>query len=271
VVGHRAPVAVALSCAAVGIATAAGAQSAARGGGDAEVTTFTVRFENVSKPSTLKLSSGRTVAIPLSAGVWAVHTGGNPIFTPGQLEPGLGLKGLAEAGLARDFAANLGRVAGVRRAGAFEKSMIPLITIGGMNPRKPMATAGQPDSSGMLQSGRYYEFTIDARPGDRLSLASMIGQSNDGLIATGSDGVVLFDANRRPVNGDITGQLSLWDAGTEVNEEPGLGRNQGVRQAVAFAGDPERLPVRAMSDAEFGARWPAVGKMVRVTVRPARR
>ncbi len=258
---------IALSCAAIGLAHATGAQSAARGGPAVAVTRFTVRFENVSKPSTLKLSTGRAVAIPLSAGVWAVHTAGNPIFTPGRLDAGLGLKGLAEAGLAREFAPNLGSVAGVRAAGAFEKSMIPLITIGGMNPRKPMAVAGKPDSSGMLQPGRYYEFTVEARPGDRLSLASMIGQSNDGLIGSGAEGIALFDANTRPVTGNVTGQLSLWDAGVEVNEEPGLGRNQGVRQGVAHAGDPERRPVRAMSEAEFGALWPPVTKMVRVTVR----
>jgi hypothetical protein len=258
-------VVVVLSCAAIGIAPATGAQTAARGGPAVAVTQFTVRFENVSKPSTLKLSTGRAVAIPLSAVVWTVHTAGSPIFTPGKLDAGLGLKGLAEAGMARELAANLWSVAGVRAAGAFDKSLIPRITIGGMNPRKPMA--GTADGSSMLLSGRYYEFTVDARPGDRLSLASMIGQSNDGLIATGPEGIALFDANNRPVTGNITAQLFLWDAGTEVNEEPGLGRNQGVRQGASHAGDPERRPVRAMSDAEFGALWPAVSKMVRVTVR----
>ncbi|MHB0964413.1 MAG: spondin domain-containing protein [Gemmatimonadaceae bacterium] len=263
---HRAILAAALSCATVGIAPATTAQSAARSGPAVAVTQFTVKFENVSKPSTLKLSTGRAVAIPLSAVVWAVHAAGNPIFTPGKLDTGLGLKGLAEAGLARELAANLGSVAGVRAAGANDKSMIPRITIGGMNPRKAMA-AGTADGSSMLESGRYYEFTVDARPGDRLSLASMIGQSNDGLIATSPEGIALFDANNRPLTGNITAQLSLWDAGTEVNEEPGLGRNQGVRQGAAHAGDPERRPIRAMADAEFGALWPAVGKMVRVTVR----
>lgn len=246
---------------------AADAQSAARGGTIVVVTQFIVRLENVSKPSTLKLSNGRAVAIPLSAVVWAVHTASNPIFTPGKLDAGLGLKGLAEAGLARELAANLGSVAGVRAAGASDKSMIPRITIGGMNPRKPMTAAGTADGSSMLESGRYYEFTVDGRPGDRLSLASMLGQSNDGLIATGPEGIALFDANNRPVTGNVTAQLSLWDAGTEVNEEPGLGRNQGVRQGAAHAGDPERRPIRAMSDAEFGALWPVVSKMVRVTVR----
>ena len=258
----------ALWCAAFNWATAISAQSTERGAVDADAVRFTVRFENVSKPSTLRLSTGRGVEIPMSAGVWAVHTAGNPLFTPGKLDAGLGLKGLAEAGLARDFAVNVRNVAGVRSAGAFEKSLIPRITIGGMNPRKTMSGTDNADGAGMLFPGRYYEFTIDARPGDHLSLASMIGQSNDGLVATGPAGIELFDANRVPVTGDVTGQLSLWDAGTEMNEVPGLGRNQGLRQGAPHAGDPERRPVRAMSEAEFGALWPPVRKIVRVTVRP---
>jgi hypothetical protein len=262
---------------AIAIATAVGAQGAESGRADSAVTRFTVRIENTSTPSTLKLSSGGAVAIPVSPGVWAVHTAGNPILTPGQIEPGLGLKGLAEAGMASEFAANLGGVAGVKSYGAFEKPLAPRITIGGMKPRrdmpvaKPDASASRETASRMLQPGHHFEFTIEARPGDRLSLAMMIAQSNDGLVATGPEGIALFDASGRPVTGDVTGQLALWDAGTEVNEEPGLGRNQGLRQGAAHAGDPERRPVRLMSDAEFGALWPAVGAIVRVTVRPAAR
>ena len=264
---HHTVVAAALVGAAIGVAPAIGGQSAVRGGSDPGVTRFTVRIENVSKSSTLKLSRGGAAAVPISPGVWAVHSAGNPLLTPGKIEPGLGLKGLAEAGLAREFAANLAGVAGVKSFGAFDKPLMPTITIGGMNPRKPMAAAGKTEASGMALSGRYYELSIDARPGDRLSLALMIGQSNDGLIANGPDGIALFNAEGRPVTGDLTGQLFAWDAGTEVNEEPGLGRNQGVRQGAAHAGDPERRPIRAMSEAEFGTLWPPVSKMVRLTLK----
>jgi hypothetical protein len=228
---------------------------------DADTVSFLVRIENVSNAGTLRLSAGGAVAIPLSPGVWAIHTGANPILSPGEVDAGLGLKGLAEAGIAGAFAANLQAVPGVRSAGVFDK---PLGRRRGM----PRGQTDRASSSRMLQRGQHFEFTVHARPGDRLSLAAMVAQSNDGLIATGRDGIELFDAAGRPISGEVTSQLSLWDAGTEVNEEPGTGRNQGLRQGAPHAGDPERNPVRPMSEAEFGQLWPPTVKMVRVTISP---
>jgi hypothetical protein len=121
----------------------------------------------------------------------------------------------------------------------------------------------------MSQESR--EFTpgsVKARPGDRLSLALMLSQSNDGLLASGAAGIPLFDDGGRPVQGELTSQLSLWDAGTEVNEEPGAGRNQGLRQGAPHAGDPERRPVRPIAEAEYGDRWPPVERIVKVTITP---
>ena len=66
----------------------------------------------------------------------------------------------------------------------------------------------------------------------------MFGQSND-LFYSNDRPIALFDAAGKPVRGDMTPQLSLWDAGTEVNEEPGLGPNQGPRQKTPEAGVAE--------------------------------
>ncbi len=243
--------------------TAMRAQTAQRDDVSQVPVRFTVRVENVSTSSTLRRSSGGPVAIALSPGVWAVHTATNPILAPGQLESGLGLKGLAEAGMARAFAPNLGGVAGVKKHGVFNEPVAATADPVGVG-----TSAGGPGAprSRLLQPGFRFEFTIEARPGDRLSLAVMIGESNDGLLATGAEGMALFDANGRPISGNMTAQVFMWDAGTEVNEEPGLGRNQGARQAAPHAGDPERRPVRLMSEAEFGGLWPTVSKMVRVTL-----
>ena len=243
----------------------AGTQVPQGAGGPASSTRFTVRVENASRSTTLKLSNGKTAAIPLSPGVWVVHTGPNPLFTSGQVEPGLGLEGLAEAGRAAAFAANFQKASGVSAAGVCKQ---PVATTSGPNAFEGSAPA-EPKSP-ILDPGFHYEFTVEARPGDRLSLAMMIGESNDGLVATGADGIALFDASGRPASGDVTARLALWDAGTEVNEDPGLGPNQGMRQAAPHAGDPERRPVRPMAEAEFGDRWPAVRQLVRVTLQPAR-
>jgi hypothetical protein len=47
----------------------------------------------------------------------------------------------------------------------------------------------------------------------------MFGQSND-LFYSNDRPIALFDGAGKPVGGDMTLQLSLWDAGTELNEEP---------------------------------------------------
>ena len=238
-----------------------GAQSARASVVDPDAVAFLVRIENVSSGSTLKLSAGGAVAIPLSPGVWAIHTAANPFFVPGEVEARLGLKGLAEAGSASAFAANIHGRPGVRSAGVFNK---PLGRRRGM----PRGQLDRASSARMLQRGQHYEFMISARKGDRLSMAMMVAQSNDGFIATSRDGIDLFDAAARPISGDVTSRLSIWDAGTEVNEEPGAGRNQGLRQGAPHAGDPERKPVRPMSEAEFGQLWPATVRIVRVTITP---
>jgi hypothetical protein len=235
-----------------------GARAAAAEG---EGLTFVVRVENVAR-RVLALPTGVEADIPLSSGVWAVHTGPNPILTPGEVQAGIGLKGLAEAGMAGAFAPNLLGQPGVRSAGAFEAPQ------GRPRGRMTMdrSEGGGANTSRMLQAGQHFEFTVSARPGDRLSLALMLSQSNDGLVATDGAGIPMFDANGRPVSGDVTGQLSLWDAGTEVNEEPGVGRNQGLRQGAPHAGDPEQRPVRLMAEAEYGDRWPPVERIVKVTI-----
>jgi hypothetical protein len=272
---NRSSVSSVLLVAAVAGASLAGAQPTSRGVAETPTTRFAVRVANVSTRTTLKLAKGGSLDMPLSAGVWAVHTGGNPILTPGKVDAGLGLKGLAEAGMAREFDANLARVPGVRSHGVLDKPMMPRAAMGGsangMGP-KSMSTAMVPSPDGpMLMAGAQVDFLIEARPGDRLSLAFMLGYSNDGIIGTGANGIALFGANGRPVSGDVTSAIGLWDAGTEVNEEPGVGRNQGARQGAPNAGDPERRPVRPMSEAEFGRNWPAANRMLRVTITPVKR
>jgi hypothetical protein len=268
-------------------ASLAGGQTAGRGGADAPTTRFTVRVENISTGATLALPKGGSLSMPLSPGVWAVHTGGNPILAPGKMDAGIGLKGLAEAGMAAELSANLARVVGVQSHGVLDKPMMRAAAMnattrgmtsgmtGGMaNSREmkspPEAMTPAPDGP-MLMSGSRVDVTIEGRPGSYLSVAFMLGHSNDGIIGTGASGIALFDASGRPVSGDVTSALGLWDAGTEVNEEPGIGRNQGMRQGAPSAGDPERRPVRAMADAEYGRRWPAANRMVRVTITPVKR
>ena len=66
----------------------------------------------------------------------------------------------------------------------------------------------------------------------------------------------------------MTGRFHLWDAGTEVNEEPGFGPNQAPRQAAPNTGRTEHNPVRRIEDVKDGFSYPAVEQVIRVTITP---
>lgn len=73
--------------------------------------------------------------------------------------------------------------------------------------------------------GNMYRFTFEAGPGTKLSFATMYVTSNDLFYAPSGEGIELFSGSVA-LTGDITSQIMLYDAGTEVNEEPGTGPNQ---------------------------------------------
>jgi len=107
--------------------------------------------------------------------------------------------------------------------------------------------------------GGAYELRFGAAPGHMLSFATMMVQSNDLFYAPDGDGIALYDGDT-PVTGDVTGQLMLWDAGTEANEEPGLGLNQAPRQ-----GDPNMGPADSDNTVHLvddGYTYPAVSEVV---------
>jgi hypothetical protein len=208
---------------------------------------FTVRVENVSTPQTLRLSNGTTAPAPTAPLLWTVTDGGNPLFTAGQADRGQGLERLAEDGnpgvLADYIKANLRSVAysGVVTMPVGEKAAGPILP------------------------GKAYEFSFPAAPGQRLTLAMMFGQSNDLFYAPGANAIALFDRKGKPLTLDVTRELALWDAGTEVNEEPGLGANQAARQPAPNTGPTEHAMVRLVHD-RF--HYPAVTSVIRVSIAP---
>ncbi len=96
----------------------------------------------------------------------------------------------------------------------------------------------------------------------------MMGQSNDWFYAPADSGIELFK-NGKPISGDITAQIILWDAGTEVNEEPGIGPNQGPRQKAPNTGETENGVVRNAKDVKYGAAFSNVSSVMRVIIKPA--
>ena len=206
---------------------------------------FKVRIENVSTGTTLTSSTGMTAPAPNSPGMWVVHVKPARLFEIGKTDRGWGLEAQAEDGNPMTLVEHCMHHDGVKSTGAFD-------------------TPVGDDKPGPALPGKAYEFTVMANPGDRLSFVTMFGQSNDLFYAPGEKGIALF-ANGRPVSGDVTSQLVLWDAGTEVNEEPGFGPNQAPRQSAPNTGTPEKKSVGPVKD---GFTYPKVGDVLRVTITP---
>jgi len=207
---------------------------------------FTVRVENVSTAGTIQLSSGMTAPAPNSPGAWVVQEKPARLFEAGKLQRGWGLEAQAEDGDPTKLAEHCMHHEGVLSAGVFN------VPVGDTKP-------------GPALPGKAYEFTVVAKPGDRLAFTTMFAQSNDAFLAPDEKGIALYEKGR-PVSGDVTSQILLWDAGTELNEEPGLGANQAPRQAAPNTGPAERKPVSRMGDAY---RWPKVSDVIRVTITPS--
>lgn len=208
--------------------------------------TFTVRIENVSTGSTLHLSNGETAPAPHSPGVWTITRLFNPLFRIGWYDLGIGMEQQAEDGDPTNLAASMANNKWVKSSGVFA------IPVGDAAP-------------GPATPGKYYEFTVTASPGDRLSFSSMFGQSNDLFYSPGAVGIPLFTWGRRPISGDVTRFVRLWDAGTEVNQEPGLGPDQAPRQSAPNTGQSEHQRVLPVHDQYT---YPPTDEVIKVTITP---
>lgn len=195
--------------------------------------------------SHLSMNSG--LVSPFAPGVYVIHTNDDPIYTDGQVDRGEGLEGLAEDGSPATLTDMLSGNTGIVMTGAFDTPS------GGSGP-------------GVIFPGQSYSFTFEAEEGEKLSFATMLVQSNDLFVGTKGEGLDLFDGSGMAVSGDITSMLYLWDAGTEANEEPGIGLNQAPRQSGADTGPAESAAVVKIMDKNDGFNYPSVSEMVRVTV-----
>ncbi len=176
---------------------------------------FIVTIENVSTNSTLTLPDNSTISVPLSPGVWVVHSDSDkPLFTSNAPDSGDGLEALAEDG----DPSTLGNSVD----GQFKSSGVFNTPVGAVDPAP-------------IGPGEKYEFEIMAVPGDRLSLATMFVESNDLFYAYATNGIALFNADNTPKNGSLAG-FRLRDAGTEANQPEGVGDNQPPRQGPANTG-----------------------------------
>jgi len=247
-------------------------------------TKFTVRIDDVTGAFT-----------PVSPGVWVIHNADYPIFEPGKLDQGLGLKANAEDGnpaiLGKYLAQNSGLVTPISpgvwtitKSGQYPIFQNGMLDYG--DGLKFIAQGGDPTTlaqtlkgkSGITTTGVYntaigastpaallpgdkYEFTVTGTKGDYLSFASMFGQSNDLFFAASDMGIPLWNGNI-PTFGDVTTQVKLWDDGTEVNEYPGAGNHQPARGP---GGIVESENIMVVND---GFTYPTIHSLIKVTITP---
>lgn len=209
-------------------------------------TKFTVRIENTTKPDAFTASNGVKWSLAYSPGTAVVHTNKAPIVTSGEKDRGTGLEAHSEDGNPSTLAKSLKGAKGIKSVAVFNT---------------PVGASGP----GPITPGAAYEVTVSAAPGDRLSLTLMMGQSNDWFYAPAESGIELFK-DGKAISGDITSQIILWDVGTEVDQEAGIGSDQGPRQKGPNTGKAENGVVKKVSDGKTYADAPSV---MRVTIKPA--
>jgi len=181
----------------------------------------------------------------IGTGIYIVHKIGNPIFTNGEKDREQGLEVLAEYGNPEDLFDVLRRDTTFSEVAVFNDPVgNNILNLGGK-----------------LIQGDKYEFSFNANDGDYLSIANMLVETNDLFFAFDAGGLELFP-NGQVINGDVTNQLQLWDAGTEANEFPGAGAYQPLRNALK-EGKEEGGVIRPLND-EFS--YPAINELVRVTI-----
>lgn len=208
---------------------------------------FKVRVENISNPEGMTASNGEKFPFALSPGMFVLSEKHAPFFNEGKTARNNGLEMQAEDGDPAGLVSSL-------------VSMHHSSNLHGVFNTPVGAMAAGP-----IRPGDSFEFTVTAMPGMKLFMTQMFGQSNDWFYAPGVNGIALFDSKDMPVSGDITNQFYLWDAGTEKDEEIGIGPNQGPRQKGPNTGEDERGVVHRVNDDRWTARN---AEYFRVTITP---
>jgi len=209
-------------------------------------TQFVIRLENISDSNTLNIASdGSTQPVPLSPGAYIIHR--NPSDSPLLLprdSANAGLEGVAEDGNTEPYPA------AVPGAAIFN-------------------TPVGADAPGPIGPGAAYEFTVSAVDGDKLSFVTMFIPSNDWFYTpTDADNSLDLFADGQPFSGDVAASdFAIWDAGTEIDEEPGTGIYQVQRQAEPNSG-PADPNTQVSSLTGRGQSVSLNGQVLQVTITP---
>ncbi|MEZ2443456.1 spondin domain-containing protein [Chitinophaga sp. RCC_12] len=144
--------------------------------------------------------------------------------------------------------------------GASEKTTI---TIENVLDSRPLVESGAFQGTGtpaLILPGQSAAITFSAAKGEAITFATMYGASNDLFFAPENPGILVYDQDGKPIEGDVSSQVKLWDNGTRVNQAPGAG--------VVHPGTVENKNISEVSgtDAQGNTYLPA-SKLVKATLK----
>lgn len=137
------------------------------------------------------------------------------------------------------------------------------ITIENILQSKPLVQSGTFQQSGvspLILPGEAISFRFSASIGQAITFATMYGYSNDAFFAPANPGIALYDANKKPIEGDVSAQVKLWDNGTRINQVPGAGVNH--------PGTADDKPITEINGVDAqGNTWLPASSLVKATLK----
>ncbi|MDB5151204.1 MAG: hypothetical protein JWQ57_5224, partial [Mucilaginibacter sp.] len=81
---------------------------------------------------------------------------------------------------------------------------------------QPLVESGTFQGTGspaLILPGQSTTITFSAAKGEALAFATMYGASNDLFFAPANPGIQVYDNTGKPIEGDVSSQVKLWDNG----------------------------------------------------------
>jgi hypothetical protein len=207
-----------------------------------------IALHNVSASGALVTSDGGATDIVLSSGIVVAQLHPARLFEEGASAAGTGLEALAEDGQPDALEGEL----------AGDPEAFPIVM-------RFAAAYGAGENGDLLDPGNTLRIDLTAPPEARVAFAMMFAQSNDTMLATVPEGIAIDEPTEER---DITSEIALFDVGTEVSEEPGLGSTQAPRQAAPNTGTDEAGTITRIQGTDAsGVAYPEVSSFLSATVR----
>lgn len=137
------------------------------------------------------------------------------------------------------------------------------ITIENVLQSQPLVESGTfkgTGDPGLIMPGQSVDIRFSAAKGEAVSFATMYGWSNDLFFAPENPGIMVYDSDGNPIEGDVSPQVKLWDNGTRVNQHPGA--------SVTHPGEPASANITEVAGADAqGNSYLAASKLVKATLK----